>query len=219
MPTFTLANLKSRVYDRLDQNTALYPSAEVVNEINDSIRTYNLGILQTSIHVPGYTVASQLLYSTPSGVLYPMYVYFEGRKLNKLSLRKISLLSREWMSHTTLNYGPVMDWVPIGLDTFAIHPVDTIGGNDLLVVGVSEPTALAVDGDTITVPDEDAQAIADLTVVSLLFKEGGLTFAASSYLYTRFLALLKARMRFTTMKLPRYYVQQEVVSEAKEGAA
>jgi hypothetical protein len=208
MPVLTLGDLKTRVYNRLDQNTALYPDADVTREINDSIAAWSLftSAIQAQVHVPGYTVANQVLYSVPAGILVPQRVYFEGRQLAKESIRKMSLLRRDWITDVSSTRGPVCDWIPFGIGTFAIHPADSIGGNDLLVVGIAEPTPLVLDADPITLPDEDADSIAELSSANLTFREGGAIFAASSLLYQKFLSRMKERMTWKAVKLPRYWI-------------
>jgi hypothetical protein len=214
MPTFTLADLKTMVYNRLDNNTELYPAADVTLELNDAIRTWNLytGAIQTSVHVPGYTVANQILYSTPVGILVPLRVTYEGRQLAKDSLTNMGRLRHNWVRETTASStsGPVSTWIPIGRDTFAIYPADRLGGNDLVVTGIAEPTPLAADADVITLPQEDADNVSDLASTGLLFIEGGKTFADGSMVYQRFLGAMKKKARWQQLKMPRYFLLGKV---------
>jgi len=210
MPSFTLADLKQRVWDRVDNNVDLYPASEVTSELNEAICAYNLytGVIQGYAHVPGYTIANQVVYSVPTGILVAQHVAFEGRTLSKVSIRKISLLRRNWLTETTTATGPVARWVPIGIDTLAIHPADAVGGKDLLVSGIAEPTPLVDDADTITLPDEDAEAIEELAGATIVLKEGGKAFADVSLLYRRFLSTVKQKMLWQSAKLPRYWLLQ-----------
>jgi hypothetical protein len=214
LSVFTLGDLKSRVWDRLDQNVELYPSADVTGEINDAIAAWNLfvGEIQATLHVPGFSVAGQIIYATPTGIILPTQVYCEGRQLNRESLLNISRLRRAWQTETTQYHGPVMNFVPIGLGSFAIHPIDHLGGKDIEVRGIAEPVPLVADADYITLPDEDGDSIADLAAVNLIFLEGGKTFADASLLYTRVLSRLKGRMRPGT-KLPQYWLIKETVPQ------
>lgn len=208
MSVYSLGDLKSRVYDRLENNVELYPQAQVVSEINNAIRSWNLfvGEVQDTRHVPGYSVAGQILYSVPTGIIAPFYVYCEGRQLNLVPLKVISRLRRDWMRETTQYYGPVMNWIPIGLSTFAIHPIDHIGGKDIEVSGLVEPTLLVNDEDSISIPDKDADVITDLATVNLAFVEGGKTFADISMLYTQVLSRMKKRAAWAGMRMPMYWI-------------
>src|SRR6266700_5733958 len=140
MPTFTLGEISDLVYDRLEGNRELYTQPELTAVINEAIRVIGLftNFNETSIQVPGFTVANQLLYSTPSPIIFPTGVTFEGRDLDKIGLRLAAQTYRSWATDSTDSYGPVARWIPIGIDTFAIHPIDATGGNDLTVIGMAE---------------------------------------------------------------------------------
>lgn len=211
MPTYTLGVLKGLVYDRVENNTQLYTSEEVTLVINEAIRITNLfsGFCQGSVQVPGFTVANQLLYNTPSPILFPTQVSFEGRVLGKIGLTRISEDIRNWATDTTSSYGPVARWVPIGINRFAIHPIDDIGGNDLLVTGVLEPIQLVNDGDVMQLDDEFVTLITEYGGHRLVLKEAGKIFADASVLIQTFWREMKRLKRWQGFKAPRYYVQVE----------
>jgi len=141
MPTITLAQLRSLAYDRVDNNTVLFPTAEVDSIINEAIRTLNLftGFLQATADIPGFSVIGQRLYQCPSPILFPLKVQFEGRQLDMVPLRRLGEDYRKWATDVTAGAGPVSRWSPIGITQFVIHPADSVGGQYIGVTGVIEP--------------------------------------------------------------------------------
>lgn len=211
MPQFTLADLESQVYDQLDNNTDFYVQAEVDRAINEAVRTLNLftGFLQTTSTITGGTQAGRVFYDTPGNILFPIGVRFNTRPLKKSSLRSIGSMHRNWMTHTTVNFGPVADWIPVGTRKFALHPSDSVGSVTLQVIGVQEPTALASATDTVSVPDEHVDTLVNLASHILQLKEGGKIFADASQAYQDFLHGMKTMGRWQKLKQPRYWVEVE----------
>src|SRR6185295_14476337 len=131
MPNVTLADMQDRVYNRLDRNSQLYPVDQVTYYINEALRVLNLftGFLQTSVPVPTLSVANRVWYDTPSPILIPLKVQFEGTYLHKYSLTKLGQLHPRWTAENTYNTGcGVTRWTPAGLTKFGIHPADSLGG-------------------------------------------------------------------------------------------
>lgn len=209
MPSFSLSDIQALVYDRVEGNSQLYTASEVTAVINEALRVCNLftGFVQTSVQLPGFTVANQLLYTVPSPILFPTRIAFEGRDLDKLGLRRIGQDYRNWARDTTNTYGPVARWIPIGITQFAIHPIDAIGGNNLTVTGVAEPTLLVNSTDVMQLDDDFAPLIVDYCGHRLVFKEAGKVFADSSVLIQTFWKAMKELKRWQSFKAPRYFVQ------------
>ena len=207
MPQFTLADLESRVLKRVD-DALLYTSAEADQEINDGIRVANLftGFMQTVVPVPGFSVADQHVYAVPAGILIPEDVDFEGRVLQKSSLRDLSLKHRDWSRETSL-LRPVQNWAPIGLNYFVIHPADRTGGGNIQVRGIAEPPELTTGTDVITCDDETADLVVELAAHVLQVKEGGKPFADSTRIYQDFLKKMKVKTRWTKLKMPKFFVK------------
>lgn len=208
MPTYTLGNFQQLVLDRLDGNSVLYTTPELTRTINEALCVLNLycGFLQSSIQVPGFSQANQLLYATPPGLIFPLRCQFEGRQLDRISLSQIGRQYYSWMTDTTVTRGPVAHWVPLGVSLFAIHPMDASGGQDILVTGVVEPTPLVNSGDVIQLEDEYATIIADYAAHRLPLKEGGKVFSDSSVGYQNFLRLMKSKKMWLSFKAPKYFV-------------
>jgi hypothetical protein len=203
VPSFTLSQLQSDIYTRLDGNTFLYLSAELTSAINESIRTANLvtGYTQTTSTVT--SVANQVWYTVPTGILVPLRLTFAGYFLEKTSVDKISNYNPNWQLQTTANSGiPVAQWLTSGLTNFAIYPADTIGGNSMVMTGVVEPALLVNPSDTISIPDEYQEILEDLSVVALVLKEGGKSFGDILMLREKAMEKLKKFRRYQTERQP-----------------
>ena len=209
MPSWTLQQLRTLVLDRLEGNNLLYTNPELDAVINESLRITNLFTVfnEISIQFSGFMVVGQLLYQTPSPIIFPTRIAFEGRDLDKTGLKLAAQTYRSWAVDTTDTYGPVARWIPIGIKTFALHPIDAQGGNDLTITGVAEPDQLVNPGDVMQLDDEFVTLIADYGGHRLCFKEAGKTFADASVLIQAFWRQMKMLKRWDTFKAPRYFVQ------------
>lgn len=218
MPQFTLGDLQQRVYDRLDNNTALYPLYQVTTEINDALNVIQLftGFQQTSVDVPGFTVARQLIYQVPTGILFPLRVYYEGRQLEKVSIRSISMRFRSWVTDQSNRGSPVQRWVPMGLGMFAIHPTDSVGGNNLQVNGFANLVPLVLPTDTVNIEDEWVSLVENFAAQTLPIKESPQIFSQASLLYQEAVRGLKQKLYWSEVKFPRYFVKMNAATQAEE---
>ncbi len=209
MPTITLADLRTLVYARVEDNTLLYTTAEVDAVINEAMRLTNLftAFNQTSIQLPNFTVADQLLYDVPFPIIFPTRIAYEGKDLDKTGLIRIAQDYRYWATDTTNTYGPVGRWVPIGIKRFALHPIDSIGGASITITGVAEPTLLVAPGDVMQLDDDFVTLIVDYCGHRLVLKEGGKVFSDASLLIQSYWRNTKQLKRWQTFKAPRYFVQ------------
>lgn len=208
----TLADLEANVYSQLDNNSLFYTQAEVDRAINEAVRTLNLytGYLQESAS-GGTTTANRTFYDVPASILWPTAVYYNGRPLRKNSLGAIGMLRKEWMYDRGSVYGPVANWIPIGIRKYAIHPACSIGSVALTVEGVAEPTTLVYATDVIEFPDEFSDTLTDLAVHVLPLKEGGKVFADAASAYEDFLKGVKGITMWQRLKQPRFRVEVEAV--------
>jgi hypothetical protein len=220
MPTFTLATLRSLVLDRLDQNVTLYTLPEVDYSINESIRTTALftGFFRTTIQLPGYTQPNVLVYQTPAPIMAPMFLTFEGRQLQKVSLRKLARLRRNWATATTTSYGQVDYWAPLGIGQFVINPIDPTGGHDLTITGLGEPPLLVNPTDVMVIENEYVDVITDYCAHRLPLKVGGKLFADGSLTLNDFYAKVKERLRYTQFVMPKYWLLGQRFGQPAEGA-
>lgn len=210
MPLVTLAQLQSRVYTRLDQNTLLYTQQNVTDAINECIRVVNLatGFLQITAQVPNLSQSNRVFYDVPAGILVPMRVQFESGYLTKYFPNAIGMSYATWTQDNTANTGlPVSEWIPTGFSKFAIHPADSIGGSPIFVTGIAEPVQLVNQSDTTLIPVEYSDCIINLAAQILCLKETGALFKQSSLYYQQYLSLMKKLTIWRGMIMPRYYVE------------
>jgi hypothetical protein len=202
MPVFKLRDLESKCLGGLDNNTAEYPLAEVDYVINEAIRLVALftGFYKATVQIPGYSVANRLVYNTPPGILAANVISFEGRQLQKVSLRKLARQRRNWATDTTAAYGRVEYWAPVGASKFVISPIDSQGGRDISVTGMAEPPLLVNPDDVMTLENEYVEIIPAYAKHRLPLKEGGKTFADGSLALNDFYATMMQRKRFESLK-------------------
>ena len=218
MPSFVLSTLRSMVLDRLDGNSILYTDPELDYVINEAVRCTSLftGFFRNTLHLPGFTVANQIVYSTPPGMLVPILVSFEGRQLQKISFRSLARVRRNWATDTTASYGRVDYWASIGIGKFVMSPVDSTGGHDLTITGLGEPPLLVNDSDVLVIENEYVELITAYCAHRLPLKEGGKVFADGSLALNEFYDKIKERMRYETFISPKYRLigpQQQAPSQ------
>lgn len=219
MPSFTLAVLRQNVLDRLDNNSTLYTLPEVDYVINEAVRVTALftGFFRNTLQLPGYTQANQLVYPTPTGMLVPMLLTFEGRQLQKISLKKLARVRRNWATATTANFGRVDYWAPIGINQFVISPIDSVGGNDLTITGLGEPPLLVnPTTDVLVLENEYVEIITAYCAHRLPLKVGGKLFADGSLDLKEFYSKIRERYRYEKFIEPKYYLLK--TSEALQPA-
>jgi hypothetical protein len=156
------------------------------------------------------TRPGQLWYDVPYPIFIPLRLQFETQFLEKFALSNLGSVSPNWMTETTANTGvQVSHWATAGLNKFAIHPVDAIGGNIIQITGVQEPQLLVNPTDVIQFPNEFSELIEDMAVVTLVLKEGGKIFSDASILYQKYLSKLKQWKRWQSAVMPAYWVEME----------
>lgn len=213
MPTVSFSELKSRTYDKLDNNTAFYASDEVGDIVNEAVQVFNLftAFLQGPINTSQLTTPNRLLYDVPSPVILPARVRFNGRFLEPYGFEAMSRGYPGWMKETTANTGEVVaHWVPIGISKFAIHPADSTGNGQLEISGILEPDDMAFDDDKLVMPNEIREGIVDYAAHVLQLDEGGSIFAQSSRSYQSFMRTIKSAMYLKQMVMPSYFVSEAV---------
>jgi hypothetical protein len=210
MPSFTLATLQQMVLDRLDNNTALYTDDELTYIINECVRVISLftGFFRSTVTETGVTVANQIIYNTPSGMLMPLMVAFNGRQIQKTTLRNLSRRRRNWAMETTAGFGQTESWAPLGLTQFVMYPIDSTGGNTLIITGLGEPPLLVNPGDTLVIENEYVELITAYGAHRGPLKEGGKIFADGSLELKEFYSILNERKRYQASIEPRYWLLQ-----------
>jgi hypothetical protein len=210
VPVVTLEALRAQVYSHLEDNTVFYTQAEVDDAINDAIRVLNLftGFISATASVT--SVNTGAVYAVPAGILIPTRVAFLGRPLGRSSFRSMGRSRQNWLAESTeTQQSPVERWVPMGLNKFAIHPYDGIGGRQITVTGVAEPTPLAGSSDEAQYPSEFQDALTLYAVHSLLLKAGGMAARSAMMQYQSFLSRMKDLRRYQAKINPIFFVEIE----------
>lgn len=206
MPLFTLADLRVKALGRVDDNTALYRNPEIDFVINEAIRIVAIatGFYRLTVQLPGYSQANKRVYAVPPDIIIPSELYFEGRRLRKLSLKRLARTRRTFLTDTTAGRGAVDFWAPIGNTWFTITPIDSIGGRDMTMVGIGEPPLLTDPNATMALENEYVDLISEYCTHRLPLKEGGKIFADGSISLNTFYDKLKERGKYERLKFPRY---------------
>jgi hypothetical protein len=202
VPTILLSDLRARTLARLDGNSILYTTPEVDAVINECIRVTALftNFYRTTVQLPGWTVANQLVYDTPSPILKITSVMYEGRQLNYASLRELARTRRNWATDTTAAKGQPDYWAPIGLTKFVISPKDSVGGNDLSLTGIGEPPLLVNATDVFQMENEFIELVPEYCSHRLQLKEGGKIFSDASLSLNTFYDCMKERKAYEFYK-------------------
>ena len=214
MPGSTVGQLDTRVLNRIDNNSILYPQSERYLYYNEAQRVLNAitGFLQTTVAVPSGTVPNRVWYDTPSPILIPLKVQFDGTYLHKSSLTRIGQTNPTWTQDTSANVGyPPASWVPVGLTKFGLHPAGSIGGAEILVTGIKEPTPFTTSNpdQVIPFPSNYLEAMEDLSAFSIQLKEGFPLFQAAFILYQKFMAKMGEHSRWRNLMMPVFPFERQ----------
>ena len=211
MPLFVANDLDQMVLSTVEGNGTLYTFQERYDAINEAVRIINLhtGYLHTSITFA--SIAGRSIYNTPSGILIPLRLEFNGRYLHPSGVDMLNHSYPEWMKDTTTSLGsPVARWARWGLTKLVVHPSDGVGGQSMVLYGIDEPPLLVNPTDVIPMNDEMADEIKDYAGHILPMKEGGAIFSAASLYYQEFIRKRKLTARWKQMTWPSYFVDMQV---------
>jgi len=214
--TFSLQQIDQRVLDALDNNSQEFPQQQRYAVINQGLyRLNNLcGFSQKTIAVPGFTVANQLIYSSPTGILIPLSVDFEGQRLEPTSRKRLARRYRDFTTDT----GLPREWARIGLSRFLIHPADSFGGGMLEMTGVANLTKLVQPGDTTLLEDQFIECVVLWAKARLLLKEGGKAFEDASMVFQQYFKQVKVLSIWSDLSFPSYWILQETSPGDGKGA-
>lgn len=205
MPATTLAQFRSRVYNRIENNSLFYTSGEVDGKINEALKVTNLFACWNQGRMPaGLTTANRVFYRTPAGMIFPMKVYLDDRELEKDSVSSISGTQSKWIQGLG---NTARCWMPIGLNMYAIFPSDKHGARALEIWGVMEPDNLINDTDTSNLADEMSDLVVEYAFFSLVLKEGARPFVDASKLYKPWLAKLRTLQAWEATISPAYQAE------------
>jgi hypothetical protein len=206
VPTISLSTLRTRVYNRVEQNFLFYPNSDVDAKINEALKVTNLFACWNQGKVgAGRTIPGRVFYRVPEGVVFPMKVYMDDRELFKDSISGISATKPKWIKGGN---SAAMAWAPIGTSLFALSPASRVdSGSALEVWGVLEPDTLINDGDIPNLSDEMSELVVEYAFINLTLKEGGKVFTDASKLYKPHLKKLANLQRWESKINPAYQAE------------
>ena len=215
MPSYTLTQLSSLLYDQLDGNTGLYPQAQVTDVLNNAVRKINFLTGSVENLAPMLTQGNQLVYPMVARMIFPIKLYVEGIELEKYSLNQLGTQFRNWATDSTASAGPMARWCPIGTTQFVIHPMDAVGGRLIEVNGVSTVTPMVGPNDTVDLDDDQVPTLIDYARGRVMLKLGGKPFASASISYQRFINEVRDMVIWESYIFPAYFIQKAL--EPAEG--
>jgi hypothetical protein len=189
--TTTLATLRSRLQDRYD-DVVFWTDQDALDAINEALRAFNAytGYWRGSVDV--LTTAGSPFVTVSASLTYRTRVFRTGRALTRKSIVEQFRGRRNWRTETTTTGGTIpttiREWSPIGLQTIATWPTDTVGGTTLTIDAVKITPVLVADGDFIDLGEEEQGALLDEALYVLGFKQPSLLAA----LQPRHLSFLQA---------------------------
>lgn len=203
MPTVTLAQMRTQVYHRLEENVLLYGQSEVDDAINEQLRVLNCwtGWYQQTVGFTQLSIPKRFFYDIPAPIVIPLNVKWDRKGLDKSSLTDAVMTTRDVLTRTSAVDGPPRYWVPLGLRKIAMIPADAVGGRYMEVTGIADPPKLVNASDSFSLSDEYTDAIEDGSFISLVLKEGGKILAdALRSVYPQYKAKLMELRRWQTLK-------------------
>lgn len=212
MPTVTLAQLESRVWDSLDNNHQEFPENYVRLVLNQGLTRLNLliGYNQATIAVPGgFTNAGVLQYQTPAGIIIPMRVDIDGLPMERYSLERLAREHQSWAVDDSSTLGPSSRWASIDLRNFVIHPIDAYGGSLLEVTGIAPIIPMFVQDDVATLDDVWIEILVDYAKMRLLLKEQGKAFFDQGFSFKAALRKSQQMAVWKNIQWPEYWIQKQ----------
>jgi len=213
MAAFTLEELRSQTYSRLEDNTWLYAETEVTSAINEAVSVINCqtGWFQNTYPVSTTTtVADRHIYDIPAEIIFPQRVVFEGQVLEKSSLWALANNWPTFLRDTTETTGKqVSRWCALGIRKIAIHPADSVGGGDLYITGITEPGTLVEDTDSLILPKEGVPIICDYAAHIVQCKLQGTPFMQSLTLFYNYQKLVSLSKFFSDYNQPTFRFDEQ----------
>lgn len=219
MATISLSSLKASTYDRLENNSVFYTSAEVVGSINDAIKVLNLFTGFITGTGTASSVATTSMYEVPSNIFLVTRVRYNGRELDPLRFSALCEGSPRWMTEVASADGPVSTYTPLGLQInkkVILHPAPDITGATIEFFGITEPALLVNDSDTINCSAEFADIIASFAAHDRMTKNGGVVARDAMLVYKAFLKRMESLKRYRAKVNPRLqleYIRPAEVSQ------
>lgn len=185
----TYATFLARLQDRWE-GVPFWTLADAKDAINEALRVWAMltGAWKQRVVVP--TIPNDPFISLPGLLTYRMRLEWAGYPLSSSSLSDLDNGRIDWQTETTASGGDVPAtvqlWAPAGLTLLVIWPADAVGGNPLVVDGLSVLDEVDV-GSTIDLGDEDFHVLVGYALHVCAFREGGPRWRATQNYYQDFL--------------------------------
>ena len=219
MPLLTLSTLSERAYDRVDQNTLLYPQSQITAFVNEGIQVLNCltGFYQQNVPLPYTTQQSRVWYDVPLPIVIMTRCQIDGQFIRRSTLLQLARSKPDWVQDNTANQmSSISSWGTHGLTKFFLHPADAIGGQQVVVTGVVNPPTLVNPTDSILAPNWLQSAFDLYCSCSITLKESSALFGQQSKDLVSFYKLVKKYTTFRGLITPRYWVT-EIEQPTKRG--
>lgn len=193
----TVADLLPRVFDRLEEppDGPIFWSMDeanfaIIEAMNDLLLL--VGRPTQIVQVPFTVQPNTVWQKMPKGMLAITDIQGMGSAAYKVTLEDFDYLQAYGGSDWENDIGAViLQWAPIGLNLFAVHPA-TSDFQTVLLTGISYPATqtFPYNPATINIPfaHEFLQAIEKYAAAYLRFKEGGQELTEGVKLYQSYLA-------------------------------
>ena len=211
MPQLTLADLRARVYARVDGNTELYPTTEVDQAVTESARALQLICqwYQQPVQLDYPTQKNRVWYSVPDSLFCMTRLQIDGKFIKKASLQQLGRARVNWVTENTASQmQPITYWIPLGLKKFGIWPSDSCGGKQMIVTGPVDIQPYTDPNQTVPLSNDLLSSFDTLAVQTLLLKESPRTFSDASVQYKEFLRVMKKITVLRDWHAPSYFVAE-----------
>lgn len=185
----TLADMRTRLLARWE-GVPYWDAPEATLYINEALQFWGMltGRWKRRVVVP--TTAATYEVPLPAPMVYRMRLAFNGYPLSPTSLTDLDNGQPNWRAEATNNVGvpsrPTL-WAPVSLTLIYIWPQDAIGGNALVVDGVSATPTLVDDADFVDLSEADVTLLLGYALHAASLKKGGAWFQATLPLFRDFL--------------------------------
>ncbi len=184
----TVAQIQTRIWNRLDDDGTYYPSSEVLGAINEGQRLFVLLTLclektatLSDIQLVSYRLLQQ---SGFEDFLCPLRIRVSGgARLQASRLGELDALDDDWQATA----GTPDRYAVLGLDLLCLNKQPASSGTDLSITYAHAPAIITAVGSSPEIPAEYHTDLVDYAIHALRVKEGGKDFLDTLPLLNRFL--------------------------------
>lgn len=188
----TLAELRDDLKEKWESQS-FWTDIEARLALNQALRWWNLFTGRWKRRVVILTPAPASPWITvPGTLIYPLTVRWQDNPaMQRSSISDLSTMRPGWQGHTTADGGDVPDepryWAPVGLDTFAIYPADSVTAQQLVVDSVRQTPVLVNDADFVDLSEAEHHALLGEALFICTFKVGGARLERAGHFHAEFL--------------------------------